>query len=800
MSNWSITYDEWNPRHEPLRETLCTLGNGYFATRGAAEESEADDVHYPGTYLAGGYNRLKTEIAGREIENEDLVNWPDWTPLTFRPENGDWLSLESMEVFEFEQTLNLKQGILRREFTVRDSAGRDTAIRTERIVSMADEHCAAIRWTVEPKNWDGRIEVKTALDGTIINAGVERYRDLNSQHLESVDTMEFDEDNILLEVHTSQSHIHMTQASRTLAFVDGKEVPVKRQTNTRSGYIEQILSFDCESNQRIHLEKIATVYTSRDNAIAEPCVEARNQLHRWNAFDDLRVRHESEWSRLWDHCDIEINGNNEAQQVLRLHIFHLFQTASPNTIDLDVGVPARGWHGEAYRGHIFWDEMFIFPFLNLRLPEVARAIKMYRYRRIEQARNAARKAGFTGAMYPWQSGSNGREESQELHLNPESGEWIPDNTHLQRHVNAAIAYNIWQYYQATDDKEYLSFYGAEMILDIAKFWSSIARFNENKGRYEIRGVVGPDEYHTQYPDTDVLGLDNNAYTNIMAVWVFQRALEVIKILNEVRRNELLEYLEIDDAEQERWEDISRNMFIPFHDDGIISQFEGYDDLPEFPWEEYRQKYDDIQRLDRILDAEGDSPNKYKASKQADVVMLFYLYSPAELQLILEMLGYEWDSELIPRNIKYYLQRTSHGSTLSRLVHSWVLSRSNREKSWEYFEEALMSDFRDIQGGTTEEGIHLGAMAGTVDLIQRCYTGVEIRNDILWLNPCLPEELKRLKLWIRYRGHWISLEITHEQMNVSFREGWSSEVEIGVQGKTHTFEQGDSAEFELTDGG
>ena len=158
---------------------------------------------------------------------------------------------------------------------------------------------------------------------------------------------------------------------------------------------------------------------------------------------------------------------------LRVHIFHCLQTASPHSIDLDVGIPARGWHGEAYRGHIFWDELFIFPFLSLRLPTLTRALLSYRYRRLPEAKRAAREEGFEGAMFPWQSGSNGREETQKLHLNPESGRWNPDNTHRQRHINAAIAFNIWQYYEATDDYEFLTAFGAEMFLEIARFWASI---------------------------------------------------------------------------------------------------------------------------------------------------------------------------------------------------------------------------------------------------------------------------------------------------------------------------------------
>jgi alpha,alpha-trehalase len=421
---------------------------------------------------------------------------------------------------------------------------------------------------------------------------------------------------------------------------------------------------------------------------------------------------------------------------------------------------------------------------------------MYRYRRLGAARENARRAGFRGAMFPWQSGSNGREESQEVHLNPKSGRWVPDNSHLQRHVNAAIAYNLYHYFQVTRDMEFMAFYGAEMMLEIARFWASIARYNVELDRYEILGVMGPDEYHDAYPDSDRPGLNNNAYTNIMAVWVLDRAREVIDLLPEDVHREICSKLDISAEEFRLWEDICHKMRVVFHDNGIISQFEGYDRLEEFDWKGYQKKYDDIQRLDRILEAEDDTPNRYKASKQADVLMLFYLLSAEELAEIFEQLGYPFEYETIPKNIDYYLKRTSHGSTLSRVVHSWVLARSDRSRSWKLFCEALQSDVSDIQGGTTPEGIHLGAMAGTVDQLQRGYTGIVTRGDVLYFNPCLPEDLSRLKLKIRYRSHFLEIEVTNEILRVSTIRAEEEPIQIGVYEKSYELPPGSGREFSL----
>jgi trehalose/maltose hydrolase-like predicted phosphorylase len=794
---WQLVYTAWDPDEQPLREALCALGNGHLVTRGAFEEVRAGGPHSPGTYLAGGYNRLETEIAGRVIENEDLVNWPNWLPLTFRPEGGDWFSLETVELLDFRCRLDLYRGLLERSVRFRDAHDRESELVSRRIVHMTQPHLAAIEWTLKPLNWSGEIEILSALDGSVLNENVARYRDLNKRHLEVDETGHDGEDVIFLTVCTNQSRIRMVQAARTRAFGGEVPAPTQRVLEEGNGRIAQRLVVRCEQQKELRVEKIVAIRTSRDFAISEAALDARKEVRRAGGFTELLESHQTRWRHLWSIADLALgNGDVETQLILRLHIFHLLQTASPNTIDRDVGIPARGWHGEAYRGHIFWDELFIFPFLSLRLPELTRSLLMYRYRRLDEARHLARESGYRGAMFPWQSGSDGREETQQMHLNPESGRWLPDETRLQRHVNAAIAYNLWRYYEATEDTEFLASHGAEMLVEIARFWASIASYQFDHDRYEIRGVIGPDEFHTHYPDSERPGLDNNAYTNVMAAWVLRCACGVLDLLDEERRAMLEEELGIEDEELVRWGEVSHKLFIPFHGDGIISQFEGYEELAEFDWQEYRKKYDNIQRLDRILEAEGDDVNRYQASKQADVLMLFYLFSAHELEELFEHMGHRVDPELIERNTAYYLQRTSHGSTLSRIVHYWVMARANREQDWALFQDALRSDIDDIQGGTTHEGIHLGAMAGTVDLIQRCHTGLETRDGVLWFDPALPRELAEVRLRIHYRGHWLSVLVTDERLTVSVDRGWSEAVRIGFRGEVHEMEQGETREFAI----
>nr|WKN38636.1 glycosyl hydrolase family 65 protein [Tunicatimonas sp. TK19036] len=778
MNNWKLVYKGLNTAQEGLREALCTLGNGYFATRGAAEESVADQVHYPGTYLAGGYNRLPSMIAGKFIENEDLVNWPNWLSLSFKVEGDEnWFSLERSRVIHYRQELDMALGILRREMHFIDPKNRESTIVSTRLASMDNPHWAAIRWEFQAVNWSGSICLRTGLDGSVKNEGVKRYGELNNQHLKIIDQGETTGDVIYLLVQSNQSRIYMAQATCCQVFEEDRQAIAKRKTTQEEGKISQYITLDVRQKKVTTIEKTVVVFTSKDQAISEPLIEARQAIAEKVSFTMLEKNHAEAWARLWKRFDISFLAPENSQLLLRLHIFHLLQTCSMHTIGRDVGVPARGWHGEAYRGHIFWDELFIFPLLNFRMPDLTRSLLLYRYNRLHAARKLAEKEGLRGAMFPWQSSSNGREESQVVHLNPQSGQWVPDHTYLQRHVNLAIAYNIWQYYEATADMGFMKFYGVEMLLEIARFFTSISTWNESKGRYEILKVVGPDEFHTAYPRAEQPGIDNNAYTNFMASWLFSHTLMGLALLGESRKNELIQKLEIEEKELQSWDEISRKLFIPFIENGIIAQFEGYDKLKDFDWEGYRKKYDNIQRLDRILDAEGDSVNRYKASKQADVLMLFYLFSSEELGTQLERLGYDFAPTQIPENILYYLSRTSNGSTLSRIVQSWVEVRADRECAWHCFREALVSDFEDVQGGTTAEGIHLGSMAGTVDIMQRCLTGLEIRDDVLWLNPHFPKEIASLKMQLYYRGVWLMLDFSQHKCRVEAKDGNSPPVTI-----------------------
>lgn len=790
-SPWTVTYDGYDPAAEQLRESLCTIGNGVFATRAASPDSRAGDTHYPGTYAAGVFNRLEDQVAGHTIDNESMVNLPNWLSLTFRIDDGAWFDIDSADLLDYRQTLDVRRAILHRNFRFRDDEGRVTEVSERRFVAMHLPHACALETTITPHGWSGRVEFRSLLDGAVTNSLVPRYRALASTHLESVAAREVADDSAVLSVQTNQSRVGVAMAARNTLWRSEESVEGEYRLvheNDGGDRIGHDISVDVVDGQPVTLEKMVTVFTSRDPAISEPADEATRWLGRLGRFDELLDGHVLRWGTLWDWFDIEFEGRGDALRIARFHLLHVLQTLSPNTTDLDVGVPARGLNGEAYRGHIFWDELLVFPVLNLRLPALTRSLLRYRYLRMREAKAAAAEAGHQGAMFPWQSGSDGREESQQLHLNPDSGRWNPDPSRRQIHIGIAVAYNVWQYYQVTGDLEFLVDSGAEMLVEIARYYASLASLDEASGRYAIRGVIGPDEFHGGYPDKPYDGVDNNAYTNVMAVWVMRRALEALTLLPLQVHSDLTQQLGLHVQETSRWEDITTRMTVCFHD-GVISQFEGYEKLAELDWDGYRAKYGNISRLDRVLEAEDDDVNGYRVSKQADALMLFYVLSNHEVRDLFERLGYQLSDDDIRRTVNYYMARTSHGSTLSRLVHSWILARSNRAEAMEFFDDVLRSDINDIQGGTTPEGIHLGAMAGSVDLLQRCFTGLETRGNRLILRPHWPDSLGALDFAMFYRGHRLRLRVSGKEVQVTAAAGAQAPIEIECRGQVEQLSPG-----------
>jgi alpha,alpha-trehalase len=810
----SVVFDNYDQAQEQRRESLCALGNGKFCTRGASFESQADGTHYPGTYVAGGYDIATLESEGGPFELEELVNMPNWLSLAFKIDGDDWFSIDKVELLKYSQRLNLREGILYRDLHFRDEHHRETKLAERRFVHMQYSHLCGIELTITPVNWSGTVTVRTAIDGRVCNGGnLIDPRIKATRHLRTL-ACSCNAETIFLKVTTIDSHLVVAQAARTQFWQSGEKLNVPRKDISEDGYVAQEAKLSLKQGNTLHIQKICSLYTSRDRGIYQPDMSALEAVQESALFNALLTAQVDAWLSLWQQFDLFIETTEDFSKLvpsllLHLNSFHCLQTASLHTVDLDNGVPARGWTGEGYYGHVFWDDLFVFPFINLRMPNISAALLKYRYRRLGEARKIARAYGARGACFPWQSAGDGKERTPNYWWQPTSQRWIRDYTHLEIHVNGAIAYNVWQYYQVTGDNNFMYSYGSEILLEIARFFSTYAKYNPQRNRYEILGVIGPDEFHNGYPNFKEPGVNNNAYTNILAVWTLCRALELLRVLPADHREHIRRRLKISNSEIERWQDVSSKMFVPIMKNGIIEQFEGYEKLDEFPGRKNEQI--DHDELVRILEENSGYLNQYKMSKQADVLMLGFLFSPSELGELIERLGYPRQSVALERLVDYYMPRTANDSTLSRVAHTWVLSRLGRlihNKQLYYcsicqkdedqvFYEALGSDYFDVASrGTTRTGIHMGAMAGTVDIVQRCYTGIVTRDEVLWLEPLLPQPLVRLSFHIHYRGQSLGFDIFQNKMRITAHHSSAKPIKIGYGKRIYEFNAGDNRVISL----
>ncbi|HEY9677736.1 MAG TPA: beta-phosphoglucomutase family hydrolase [Drouetiella sp.] len=810
--NWVVSYDQYDPAHEMQRESLCSLGNGKFCTRGASFESRANDIHYPGTYVAGSYDTIRIDVDDQSpFEREELVNMPNWLCLNFQIDGGEWFSIDDVEIQRFSQRLNLREGILYRDVDFKDKQGRETQLRERRYVHMRYSHVAGIELGVTAVNWSGKLTMRSGIDSSIVNSGDdidERFKNL--KHLETLDKIA-DKDCVVLKVITGDTRIVVAMGARTSFSVGDLPIESSRLDIIEDEYVGQEVTVDLSQSQTLKTQKVVAMFTSRDRGMYEPMHSAMEVVKDAPGFDDLLVCHLRAWRSLWRQFDLFIETDEENSKLipsllLHLNSFHCLQTASMHTVDLDTGVPARGWSGEGYQGHVFWDELFVFPFINLRMPNISAALLKYRYRRLPEARKIAKRMGATGACFPWQSASDGKERTPDYWWQAAEKKWIRDYTHLEIHVNGAVAYNVWSYYQVTADDDFMYSYGSEILLEIARFFASFAKYNKEHDRYEILGVIGPDEFHNGYPDFKEPGLKNNAYTNIIAAWTISHALELLDKMPEDHRQHVRSRLRLLDEELELWEQVRTKLYVPVMKNGIIEQFEGYEELKEFPTKDGRIDLDEMAHQLRL---NGGYLNQYKVSKQADILMLGMLFTQCELETLFKEMGLSKDLANLHELAEYYIPRTANQSTLSRVAHTWVLSRLERMsasrkaellgecKEDEVFYEALGSDYYDVASrGTTRTGIHMGAMAGTVDIVQRCYTGISTRDDVLWFDPLLPKQLVRLSFTLHYRGQSLSVDLHQDQMTVHARHSTAMPIKVGYDGKVMTLNEGDTKVVKL----
>lgn len=742
------------------QESLLTLGNGYLGWRGASIFQSYNENHYPGLYVAGVFNQTRTEVANKDVINEDMVNLPN--PQLFKLTlNDEPVVINHETTLHREAGVDFKTGLFTEELTVKVPEGR-LALRTVKAVDPKQYHMIGIQLTVTA-DFSAELQVESIIDGTVLNQNVSRYR--------AFDSREFNVTEIagdVLIAKTRSTDIDLVLGAETTSDVmDFQNIEGPTDTQVSAGTVS------LETNQPVTLQKLIAVATSYE--LSEPLafVEAGLATH---SVDKVIESSAEYWAEVWQTADIELDSEDpDMQLMIRMNIFHIRQAAQhAANKDLDASVGSRGLTGEGYRGHIFWDEIFVVPYYAANDPETARDILRYRIKRIDAAKKNAVLDGESGAMFPWQSGMYGDEQSQFIHLNTVNNEWEPDNSRLQRHVSLTIAYNIWVYTQITGDMSLLREGGLELLMETTKFWLNKAE-KDLEGRYHIAGVMGPDEYHEAYPDAAEGGIKDNAYTNLMFTWSLNWLLELADnnadVFNEVAKN-----TDFDAELVELAKNVAQNLALEISPEGIIAQYAGYFDLKSVDFAAYEEKYGDIHRIDRLMKAEGLSPDEYQVAKQADTLMTIYNLGADHMAKLVNQLGYDLPENWLELNKDYYLERTVHGSTTSRPVFAGIdVTLNNKDEALDYLTTAIGSDYYDIQGGTTAEGVHIGVMGETLEVIQNEFGGVMLRDGQVTIQPNLPQSWHRLAFTQQYQG--VELKFDMNQTTVTVSANQDMQVEI-----------------------
>ncbi|MDH7473650.1 MAG: glycoside hydrolase family 65 protein [Anaerolineae bacterium] len=716
-STWVVHEDTFEAERQHHSETIFTIGNGYLGTRGTFEE------RYPG-------DRQATLIHGvfddAPIIHTELVNAPDWLPFSLFVE-GQRFAMNHGLVTNYLRTLHLRTGLLTRQLRWRSPGGQSVDITIERWASLADEHLLAIRYTVTALNFSGEIELRAGLDGLVENPCAIQSN-MGLLHWQRM-TQGYPAPQIAtLHSRTRTSGIDLCQA--VYLTVEGVE-NVSYAPHDCPNCPQVIARFHLAQGQTATATKLVTMYTSRD--ISNPAAAVLEKLAEAIArgYDALWAEHVREWDEYWRVCDVVIEGDDEAQLALRFSLFQLL-IATPRHDDR-VSIPAKTLSGFDYRGHVFWDtDIFIVPFLAFTLPHLARNLLMYRYHTLPGARDKARRAGYQGAMYPWESVPSGEETTPH---------WVPlaDGRvvriwcgEIEQHISADVAYAVWRYWQVTGDEDFFVNYGAEIILDTAVFWGSRVEFNGREDRYEINDVIGPDENHEH--------VNNSVFTNRMVQWHLRTALHTLSWLQEThpdKASELAQRLHLTPERLVHWQDVIDRIYIAQNTEtGLMEQFDGFFDLEDLDLTSLEPRTQSVQGL---LGIEG--AQKVQVLKQPDVLMLLY------------MLDDEYDQATKRVNWDYYEPRTDHafGSSLGPAVHAILGCQLGEiERAYEHFMRAARADLHDVRGNA-DAGIHAASAGGLWQAVIFGFAGLKLTPQGPIVHPRLPSHWKKLSFTIRYRG-------------------------------------------------
>jgi len=736
-----LHHDEWcviekglNPEYNKISESVFSLGNGKMGQRANFEEKYTGPT-LPGNYVAGVYYPDKTRVGwwknGYPEYFAKVLNAANWVGINIHV-NGEELDLNTAKVSDFQRVLNMKEGYLNRTFKAEMSNGNQISVNTTRINSIADDEIGAIEYKIKVENFSGLISLAPYIDFDVEN------EDSNYDEKFWVEVKKDVTNDVgYVVAKTKKTDFYVCSGMSIELHKNGKAIKFEGETSKRDKYVENLIAVEVEAGDELTLYKYASNVSSFYYGKENISVDGKKAVARAfsKGFSKLLANQKAAWAKKWEQSDITIEGDVSAQQAIRFNIFQLDQTYTGKDERLNIG--PKGFTGEKYGGSTYWDtEAYCLPFyLSTSDQKVARQLLVYRHNHLQKAIENAEKLGFSNgaALYPMVT-MNG----EECH-----NEW--EITFEEIHRNGAIAYAIFDYVRYTSDKDYLTDYGFEVLLGIARFWSQRVNYSAKRKKYVMLGVTGPNEYENN--------VNNNFYTNFIASWCMEYAEEAMNYVKEVAPKKyaaLVSQTNFDEAKEvARWNDIRENMYYPRDEElNIYLQQDNYMDK-----EHVLVKDLDPKHLPLVKNWSWDRILRSIYIKQADTLQGMYFFED------------RFETEEIRRHFEFYEPRTVHESSLSPCVHGILAAKLGmKEKAYEMYLRTARLDLDDYNSDS-DEGCHITSMAGTWMSVVKGFGGMRIKEDMLSFEPFAPSQWTSYSFKIRFRGSLIRVIVNTDSVTI-----------------------------------
>jgi len=750
-NEWQIIEEGFDPHLNKISESIFSIGNGRMGQRANFEETYTGET-LQGNYVAGVYYPDKTRVGwwknGYPEYFAKVLNATNWIGLNITV-NDEVLDLHTSKVSEFSRVLDMQLGTLTRKFTVELSNGNVLKVEAIRFCSIVDDEAGAIKYTISPQNFKGKIRVESSLDGDVKN------QDSNyDEKFWNEVTAKQEGDYALLNLETKKTAFWVSSAIYTTIFQEDKDLGLKPSFTKKEKFVAQKFEVDVQQNQVTTIYKYAVNLSSEnyEKEALEATTITRLKAIVAKGFDQMLAEQADAWAAKWKNGDVIIEGDVAAQQAIRFNIFQLHQTYTGEDARLNIG--PKGFTGEKYGGSTYWDtEAYCLPFYLATAPQqVAENLLIYRYKHLEKAIENAEKLGFKNgaALYPMVT-ING----EECH-----NEW--EITFEEIHRNGAIAFAIFNYIRYTGENTYLAAYGLEVLIGIARFWAQRVNWSIDKQQYVMLGVTGPNEYENN--------INNNWYTSTIATWCLKYTIEAIDIVKESNADRLAEIVSKTKfdlvEEQKNWQDIIDKMFYPTDEKlGIFLQQDGYLDKEQV-------LVKDLPAVDRPLNQKWSWDRILRSCfiKQADVLQGIYFFEE------------DYDLETIQRNYDFYEPRTVHESSLSPCVHAIIAAKlGDLDRAYEFYLRTSRLDLDDYNNDT-EDGLHITSMAGTWLSVVEGFGGMRVKNNQLHLHPVLPKNWKSYAFKIGFRQAIVTVKVDGAKVSLSNES--EHELKLIIFGKAH----------------